>query len=233
MGSWKELNEEKALVRTTAEALKQREATLKQREEQLQQREAKLSQPKHKPEDYEGYAGTLEAQAKQAEDAGDYSKAERLRGKAEDARDYAKQLRENPPKPDPTEAERAAQFKAQQKEWWGKAAVDFPAVVKEGTPEKAGLIALLRAEPDLVNDPKGMYYASRLVTAEALSARVPTLEKDLAAAQARVKELEQLTTVPTDGSVNGNNQPKSFEQMSYDEGLATLEAEARQVGSLN
>ena len=231
--TWDEVNKEKEFVRTAKDAIQQREAALKQREEALNAREAKLSQPKYKPEDYDGYANTLESQAKQAEEAGDYTKAERLRGKAEDAREYAKQLRENPPKPDPTEAQRAEQFKAQQKEWWGKAAVDFPAVTKEGTPERAALVNLLKQEPDIVNDPKGMYYASRLVTAEALSARVPTLEKDLAAAQARVKELEQLTTVPTDGSVQAQRGPKSFGEMNQAEQLASLEAEAQQIGYIN
>ena len=230
--TWEEINREKELVRTTAESLKQREATLKEREAQLAQREAKLTAPKYKPEDYEGHAAKLEAEAAKLEESGKYTEADRKRYDAEKAREYATELRKNPPKADPTEAQQAEQFKAQQKEWWGKAAVDFPAVIKEGTPERAALIQLLNTEPGIVNDPKGMYYASRLVTAETSAARVPQLARDLEAAQARVKELEQLTAVPNEGIVTGApGGPKSFEQMTPAEQLAQLEAEARAQSS--
>lgn len=230
--TWEEINREKDLVRTTSEALKQRQADLDSKEQALAAREAKLSQPKYKPEDYEAYAAKLEAEATQQEEAGDFTKADRLSYDAGKAREYAKQLRDNPPKADPTEAQQKAQYQAQQKEWWGKAAVDFPNVVKEGSPERTALLSLLQSEPAIVNDPKGMYYASRLVTAETLSARVPQLVKDLEAATARVKELEQLTAIPTDGSVAlSNNGPKSFEQMTPAEQLAQLESEARAMSS--
>lgn len=230
--TWEEINREKELVRTTAETLKQREAALAEKEQRLAQREAKLSAPKFKPEDYEGHAAKLEAEAKALEDAGDFTKADRKRYDAEKAREYAQQLRANPPVADPTEAEQAQRFQARQKEWWGKAAVDFPNVIKDGTPERNALIQLLNAEPDIVNDPKGMYYASRLVTAETSAARVPELSKALEAAQARIKELEQLTAVPGDGNVPlANGAPKTFEQMNTAEQLAQLEAEARAMSS--
>lgn len=228
--TWDEVNKEKEFVRSTRAELQAKEATLKQREETLNQREAKLSAPKFKPEDYEGHASKLEAEAQKLDEAGEYTKAERLRGKAEDAREYAKQLRENPPQPDPTEAQRAETFKAQQKEWWGKAAIDFPDVVKEGTPQRAALINLLKVEPTLVNDPKGMYYASRLVNAETVSARVPSLEQQLTAAAARIKELESLTAVDHAGSVNAPRGPKAFSEMSFAEQLASVEAEAQGIG---
>lgn len=232
LNTWKELNAEKELVRTTAETLKQREAALAAREQKLSQREAKLSQPRFKPEDYEQHAGKLEAEAKKLEDEGNFTQADRKRYDAEKAREYAAQLRANPPKADPSEAEQAAQFKARQKEWWGKAAVDFPNVIKEGTPERTALIELLNKEPDIVNDPKGMYYASRLVSAETSAAHVPQLRKDLEAAQARIKELEQLTAVPGDGSVPATSSgPKAFKDMSSEEQLAQLEAEAKAMSS--
>lgn len=232
--TWEEVNREKELVRTTAEAQKQRAAELEAREKALTAREAKLTAPRYKPEDYENHATSLEAEAKKLEEAGDYAKADRLKYKAEDAREYAKQLRANPPKPDPTEAEQSAAYQARQKEWWGKAAVDYPAVIKDGTPERNALLNLLKSEPDIVNDPKGMYYASRLVVAETSAARVPQLAKDLEAANARVKELEQLTAVPSDGSVPLTaGTPKSFEQMSPAEQLAQLESEARTMSSFS
>jgi hypothetical protein len=230
--SWADLNAEKATVRTLADTVKQRAAELDRREHALAAKEAKLSQPRHKPEDYESLAARNEAEAKKLDDAGDYTKAEKLRWKAEEAREYAQQLRANPPKPDPTEAQQAEAFKQSQKEWWTKSALDYPDVAKEGTPQRAALIALLQNEPDIVNDPKGMYYASRLVQAETSAAAVPKLTKDLEAASAKIKELEQLLAVDGDGSANsGNNGPKTFEQMSNAEQLATLEAEARAMSS--
>jgi len=229
--TWDEVNKEKDLVRQTAEGLKQRETTLAQRERQLAEREAKLNEPRYKPEDYENHAAKLEAEARKQEDAGEFTKADRLRYDAEKAREYATQLRQNPPKSHTElETQRKAEFEARQKEWWGKAAVDFPGVVKDGSPERTALLKLLQDEKDIVNDPKGMYYACRLVSAETSAARVPTLEKDLAAANARVKELEQLTSVPADGSVPlSSGAPKTFEQMTPAEQMAALEAEARSM----
>lgn len=228
--TWEEINREKDLVRTTSEALKAREAQLAQREQAIASRESKLTKPRFQPDDYDNHASKLEAEAEKVEDSGDYTKADRMRYDAEKAREYAKELRANPPKPDPTEQQQRAAYQTRQKEWWGKAAVDFPGVVKEGSVERSALLSLLKTEPDIVNDPKGMYYASRLVTAEASAARVPQLVKDLETAQARLKELEEQTAIPSDGSAPLTaGGPKPFSAMSPDEQMAQLEAEARSM----
>ena len=243
-GSWEELNKAKEDFRATAKAAEAREALLLQKEQALAAREAKAAAPKHPPEAFEARAAELEAEAQRVEaeikrldDAGEYSKADRLREENEpnfirrDAkkfRAHAAELRANPPAADPTLAQQEAQRLAAQKEWWGKAAVDFPNIAVEGTPERAALVNLIKTEPGIVNNPKGMYYASRMVQAETSALRVPQLVKDLEAATARVKELEQLTAVPSDGAVpQAGGSPKSFEQMSYAEQLAVVEADAR------
>lgn len=243
-GSWDELNKSKAEFATLQQAYKEKEAIIAQREQQLARREAALSAPKHPPEAFEARATELEANAlrvgqeiQRLEAAGEYDKAERLKEqqnpdyltrKAKEFREHAAELRANPPKPDQTFEQEQARFKQEQQHWWGKAAGEFPAVAREGTPERNALIQLLKTEPGIANDPKGMYYASRLVTAEASALRVPTLVKDLEKAQARVKELEEITSVPADGSVPASSQsPKSFDQMNYAERLAVVEAEAR------
>lgn len=231
--TWENINRTKTELATTKAALEQRASALQAQEAALAQREAKLTQPRFKPEDFDSHAAKLEAAADEKEEAGDVREADYLRRNAKEFRRNAQQLRENPPKPDPTiaqqkEAEKA-QFAARQREWWGKSAVDFPAVANEGTPERAALLNLIKSEPDIVNDPKGMYYASRLVTAETLATRVPTLEGELTALKARVKELQELTTVPSDG--NASRPPsaggKTFSEMSPAEQMAELEREAR------
>lgn len=231
--TWENINRRKDDQDKTQHALDQRAAALQQQEAALAQREAKLNQPRYKPEDFDAHAAKLESQADAKEADGEDSEAAYLRRSAKEYRRNAQQLRENPPKPDPTiaqqkEAERV-QFAARQKEWWGKSAVDFPAVATEGSPERTALLTLIKSEPDIVNDPKGMYYASRLASAETSAARVPTLESELTALKARVKELQELTNVPSDG--NSGRPPaaggKTFEEMSAPEQMAELERQAR------
>ncbi len=235
--TWENINRQKDELTTTRTALEARATALQQQEADLAQREAKLTAPKFKPEDFDTHAAKLDAKADQAEADGDDGEAAYLRRTAKEARRTAKELRDNPPKPDPTiqqqrEADQA-QFAARQKEWWGKSAVDFPAVATEGSPERAALLNLIKTEPDIVHDPKGMYYASRLVSAETLAARVPTMESELTALRARVKELQELTTIPNDG--NGGQPPaggnKTFDEMSPAEQMAALESQARGMSS--
>lgn len=231
--TWENINRTKTELATTKAALDQRATALQAQEAALAQREAKLTQPRFKPEDFDSHAAKLEAAADAKEEAGDVRESDYLRRNAKEYRRNAQQLREHPPQADPTiaqqrEAEKA-QFAARQREWWGKSAVDFPAVANEGTPERAALLNLIKSEPDIVNDPKGMYYASRLVTAETLAARVPTIEGELTALKARVKELQELTTVPNDGNTSRppSTGTKTFSEMSPAEQMAELEREAK------
>ena len=248
-GGWKTLNERKAQLEKAEQTFKEREAELARREKSLQAERQKASQPKYKPEDYEAAgtqwereAATLEAQAKKLEAEGKFEEADKARelaaGKkvqAKQAKDYAGHIRANPPAPAKTDEQAEAEFRAQQKEWWGKAAVDFPNVAKAGTPEAEALKALIKSEPAVVNDPKGMYYAARLVTAETSSARVPALEKELGELRAKVKELGGKLAVPADGAVARPGGEMPFNQKSEAEQEAELfrmaeEIDARQGG---
>lgn len=218
--SWEEIN------RTKAELKAEREKFEGERTQFQQQRQAE--ERAFSPEQYEEAAKRFEA-------GGKFDLADA-------AREKAAELRKNPPSQaqaqansqgqpgQPTAAQRA-QYQAHLKEWWGKAAVDFPAVAKEGTPENGLLKEFLTKEPDAVRSPKGMYYAARMVAAETAAARVPGLETELGTLRAKVKELEALTAPGGPGSPARLPGDKPFEQQSDGEQLAELNRLANEMGT--
>ena len=225
-GGWKKLNEGKTELQKQQEAFKaqQDEFTKKQREFEAQQQKA--SQPKYKPEDFEQFAKTAQQEAEALEAEGKFDEADEKRVLARKAVARAKELRDNPPPAPKTDAAAEAEFKAQQKEWWGKAAIDFPNVVKPGSPEQAALAALIKAEPAVINDPKGMYYAARLVTAEAAAASVPNLTKENGELRAKVKELTEKFSIPGASVATTASRPKPDSEKTDEELEEELRAEA-------
>ena len=218
-GGWKELNAEKTATRTLADTLKERQAELDKREATIKASEAKANAPRYTADDYD-------QAAKQFEDQGKYDMADA-------AREQAKELRAHPPQPAPTDAQAEARYKADQKEWWGKAATDFPAVAKPGSPQHEALQSLIKAEPAILNDPRGLYYAARLANAETSAASVPALTQQVSELNAKVKELQSKLAIPSDGLGHGPTPPLSFDQKSESEQEAELYATAKEIGSFN
>lgn len=212
--AWKQINTEKDEVRSLRKQLDTDREALKAERQALEEEKAKASQPKYKPEDYDAYAEKCEAEGKLE--------------LAEAARAAAEELRKNPPKPIDTKAQEE-EFKAKQKEWHGKAAVDFPKIIVKESDEFKSLAKLIGEIPQIQTDPQMMYYAARLATAEVASARVPTMEKELGEARAKIKELEGKLQVPTDGIVSGVTGEKSFEQKTEGEQYAEVEALAKEL----
>lgn len=242
--SWDSHNKEKAEFRRTADLeqaqLKQERARFLQEQRAFQAEQAK-AQAQHKPEDYEQYAAkceaeaaSIEAQAAKLESEGKYEEAQELRAQskyqlrqqAKNAREQAAWLRANPPKAAQSSVEQQAQFESEKKEWYGKAAIDFPATAKQGSPESMALQALLKEKPAILEAPEQMYWACRLVTAEtsakAAAVSVPKLTKERDDALAKIKELQENLAVPADGGVAAIKGALGFEQKSESEQFAEL-----------
>ncbi len=225
-GTWKEVNERKAEIEKRLVEANEKFAEITKREAALKAAEAKANQPKYKPEDYENASVQWLKEAESLEAAGKFDEADAKRVQARQAVEYAKQIRANPPAAPVTDAQAEANFKAQQKEWWSKAAIDFPAVVKKDSAEAQSLAALVKSEPAVINDPKGMYYAARLVCAETSAARVPAMEKETGELRAKVKELNEKLAISGDGAVTIQHGQKAFNEKTEAEQEAELRREA-------
>lgn len=216
--SWAEINRQKEELRAEREQLARDRDTAKAERDELEKRR-QAEETKFSPQQYEQAAAEFEKQGK-------FDLADAARKRAEE-------LRKNPP-PSPQQAavlkQQQDQHAAAMKEWWGKAAVDFPKVAEKGSSENLALETFLKAEPEAVKSPKGMYYAARLIHAESAAARMPEMEKELGALRARVKELEGLTT-PGGHDVPANSGRSTGQRIDAEE-LADLERMAVEMGTL-
>lgn len=251
-GSWQKLNEEKAAFRSQSEALQRERQALERERHQFVQQQAKTKQPAIPPERYEQHAGQLEARAEQARreaerleiqgltDAAE-AKREQMyadRVNARKAREYANQIRENPPKPDPTDAEVTAKFAEGQKQWWGKAIVDFPVMQKPDSEEyKTMAAAITPGNPNfnpiahafVESHPEAMYHLAQFSVLKSSAARVPAMQKELETLRAKVKDYETKLS-PNAEHLHGKQLgPKDFKEMSEAEQYAQLEQQARSM----
>lgn len=246
--TWENVNKEKTELQKQREEFARQQGEFESRRQAFETEQAKSTKPQHPPEAYDQFAlkcvddaEALEAQAEKLEADGKYGEADKAKADAaakrklsKDARAYAAEIRANPPKQpaDPKAAE--AKFQQEQKEWWGKAAVDFPNVAKKGSPEALALEALIKdpaTRNDVLGSPKAMYFAARMVNAETAAARVPQLDKELGEARAKIKELEGQLSIPVEGDVRGagGGAEKSFEEMTPDQQEAQLRREAEAI----
>lgn len=236
--SWKALNEEKAKFEGERKAFEESVKDAKARFQAdvdafKQEQQASTATP----EKFEKWAAAesekaknFEAAAKQAEDNGEFDKAESLKAKAVEAkgleqraRQYAEDLKKNPPK---TAEQNQAQFKADQKTWIDKASTEFPEFGKKGSEVQNDAIGwfgnITKQVPILSKVPGFIYYAaerahlvSQVKAGKAASERVSVLEKENGELQAKVKELDALTNPTPQGGVNRVNPkdgPKSDDE---------------------
>lgn len=226
--AWEQINTEKADVRAERERLKAEREQFTNDRKALDQAKAKANAPKYQPGDYDEAASGWEREAQALEEQGKFDEADEKRVLSRKAKERAKDLREHPPQPDPTDAQKEAKFREEQKQWWSKAAIDFPEVAKDGTPASAALKELIRSEPHIMGDPKAMYFASRMAQAETVAASVPGMAKELEALRAKVKDLEGKLEIPTEGAAHQLGE-LSFAQKSEAEQEAELYAMAQDV----
>lgn len=229
--SWEQLNKEKEDVRALRQQVEAEKAKIAEDRAAIEAERAKVSAPKYKPDDYDNAADKKELESHRLEGEGKYEEAERAKWKAQELREHAKYLRENPP---PTNEQLQAKSEATKREWYSKAAIDYPATARQGTPEAEALKGMIAQIPAILEQPEQMYYACRLVTAETAAARVPKLEGELGQLRAKIKELEETTTVPADGATSAASRGNvPFEQLSTEAQLQSLETQAKGLGYIN
>lgn len=230
--SWKALNTEKEAFTN------ERQAFEAEREAWKREREAAEAETAVTPEKYEGYASQmrqrvdhLKAEADKLDAAGKFDEAE---AKREDARDAeadirkatnaADELRKHPPE---NMVQRNERLQAEKKEWTLKAAQDFPELAKDGSEfQKAvaqNLTEMQQHAPGMLRDPRSIYFVTRMTAMETAAAGVPELKTKLSQSEARVKELESLTSpgAPSQHTQLAGEIP--FEQRSRDEQFSELE----------
>jgi hypothetical protein len=225
--SWKALNEEKAAFTKQQEQLKADRDALVIERKKLEGERQKLSQPKHTPEEVEFTAKAWEREAEALEAQGKYEEADEKRLLAKQAKAWAGELRANPPKPSQTDQEAQAEYDKLQKQWWSKAVIDFPALGKEASPEAVMLKGLVEANPHILKDPEGLYWAGRLAVAETSAATVPKMEKELGELRAKVKDLNEKLAVSGDSIqlAGGLGKAKSPSEMSDEELEASIRSD--------
>ncbi len=180
-----------------------------------------------------------EAEAITLENAGELDKAEQARDEAKalkrdaaNAKNAADIARKNPPKH--LEAQKA-QFVKHQEEWVQKAGIDFPEFGKEKSPVQTEAVEFFKritAEtPAVAQLPGFIYFCAERAALKTAADRVPALTKELAELKARVKELDELTspTPRAGGELKRAKGPKKFEELSDEEQLEQLRAEAANV----
>jgi len=254
--TWKSVNERKATLDTREAAIKQQETALQQQAAKIQIEAARAKQ-KFTPEQYDTaavnkvnsaeqltlQADGLDKRAEQLDGAGEYGKAELARKQAQDLRDQAngekysakqlkdmaESLRKNP---DPTIQQHKATMEQHKRHYLLEAAKVWPDVAKDGSEFQkvmaGSLQALARGGIDPEENPVLFYHVAQAAANQLTAARVPKMEKELGAAQARVKELEGLTapgggkgaTPPSEAA------PVDFAKMS----LAQQESHLRALG---
>lgn len=229
-GTWKEVNAAKEEFAKAKAQFEAEQAKLAKERQEFESERQKAAQPKHKPEDYETHANNLDAQAETLTAQGRYDEAAEAKAMAKIARKHAAELRANPPPAPATPEQKTAEQQAKDKEWITKAGMEFPNSVKDGSPEKAELETFAKQHPEVLQDPKLLYFAAERASLKTAAARVPTLEKELDGLRAKVKELEEQLSVPLDGSVPGATGEVPWGSMSSDDQLDALKREAVALG---
>jgi len=240
---WDAIKEaEKALDTKRTEAQTKLDTAIKQFNADVAAFRQEQDSQKPTPEKYESWAagqlklaGEKDAEAKAAEDAGDFDKAEKLKDEAKfmkrdanTALASAEHLRKNPP---PTLQQQQQQFQTHQREWINKAAIDFPEFgKKDSAVQKAAaeyFKAMVAQEPAAAKLPGFIYFCAERAQLKSAADRLPAVEKELGELKTKLTELEALTNpTPSGGASRLPAANKSFETMDSDAQFEALKREA-------
>jgi len=217
--SWKALNEQKAAHEAEFAKFKAEQEAFARQQAEFTERVQKERTPDYTPEQ-------CEAAAKAHEAAGKFDLADLLRAEA-------KRLRENPrPKVNPA-GPRALSEAAKQS--LTRVRTEFPEFTHKDSPHFKAFSQLAQERPDLMHIPDGPYLAAqhiRLATEHATlkqaASRVPSLEKQVAELQAKLKEQESLLSIS--GGAGPAAMPtgqRGFDDLSEEEMRAAVLADFR------
>ena len=191
-------------------------------------------------------AAEKQTAAEKAEKDGNFDLAEKLKDEvkflrrdAATGKENAEALRKNPPK---TDAQKQEQFQTDQRQWIGKAATDFPEFGKKGSEIQSAAAErfkqLVAETPQLGKFPGLIYYCAEYAALKTAADRVSVLEKSVSD---KDKELGELKTKLTEADALLNPSPsggaarlpkgqKARSEMTLQEEMAALQAEAAQMG---
>ncbi len=222
--AWKKLEADKEAVRQEKEAIARERA-------ELAEKAKAPEKPKRQPGEFFQAAEDIEARSKSKEANGDFDGAEedkvlakslrktgeRLAKEALTAKSEGNQPASNPAiSPELNQAQLASLEQAKK---------DFPELGKTGSQLNLATQEFIKANPEILQYPKGPYLAAEHVSLKLGAARAVELAKELDGAKKlnqslteKVKELESLTSVE-DGGVTAtpSSGPRSFNELSTDE----------------
>lgn len=209
----------------TWEATNKRKTELDDRELKIKEREAALEEAKKQSEEPEFTPEQCDAQADEYEKRGKFDLADIARQKAVD-------LRANPPSIQKQFDKLQQGVETGQRASYAKLSQNPAAVeaLKLGTPMNKRMQELVQSEGDVwkwvPNAPELLF---RVAQGEISGARVAEVEKELATAKAKIKELETLVTPGGGGGTRPPLKAKSFNQMSESEQKQFLKRESEKM----
>lgn len=230
---WKALNEEKqAIAKEREQIAAERKAW--QEEQQAREAKAKAQDNEPSPEAYEKLAAEFEAKG----DKDSLHQAKLARQLAAQRRKDIEAAKSAPQAPAKSQLMPEAEFSQKQKAALAQLVNEIPEIKDaNGELNKAVQKMITEEAPvaDLVEThPYGMYWVSKYARAERTAARVPDLEKQVAALNAELQKLRRNTEPISDSMVNPqlDADETSFDDLPIEKMEAIVRNEMRAAGRL-
>lgn len=217
--TWKQVQADKAAIQKDREALEtERRAWQEQQQKAQSQKASKPQGPT--AEDYDAVAADLESEGK-------IEAAKRAKAKAAELRQQATAT-EQPASNGPRERFTPEEQKTMATEWQAnleKAGKENPDLNQEGTPLRARVSELLRTTPELHTSGRGILIAVEFAKTELQAKQAEALQAKVTELEAKVKELTELTALPS-GHATPAARAQKFEEMTLEQQEAALREDA-------
>lgn len=203
--AWKKINEEKERLAQAARELEDR------------QRDTAQPASRYSADDYRASAERWETEADKLEAEGEFEKADEKRNLARLALKQAETLAKQGTPPTKAETDHETKLRLAQKAALQRAREEMPELTQKGSPLNEAVVGLLRANPGLLDTAEGPYWAAKYAQAESQASRVPDLEAEVSEFKAKIKELEEATSVGGASGPTAQPAQKAFEEMTLEE----------------